>query len=544
MSRLPDPLRELLARRRSARAQGQSPLTAHHFPEQRAFNRDAARLSAALCGRRAGKTKGRNEELLDTARVTPGGRFLVINTTGAELRRLNWIGNRGDGLATMIAAHNLPAKVDNGAMTVWFSGIDSWIHLVGVDDEASLRKALGGAYHQVWWDEAQKIPPRFEEAIREVMLPALLDFGGNLRLTGSPSRQTNGLFFHVTRPEHDKRLTGWRVHEWNLLRNPYFGRAELRRGGWFVVTSVPNFAPTGPHREEELEAAIAGMRMVSGMEELRKLFGSPPMDSPIMQREGFGRWTYEATSYVYAVRAHDQRALCYAPHRVLAGHPLGFPDIVAALGDLPGYPEGRPYFFALGGDLGFFPDPFAVTLWAWSLVDRHLYEVCSWKAIEQTSDAQAAWLQRIQGIVPCGVTVLDAGGPAKPTVQGWIQGWLDRHPIPAEEADKHNKHTYIELMNTEIRGTCDDGLPVILFRDGGPLLEEMWDLQWSTLVSSTGRLIEDPTQANHCTDGGLYAHRHSYAHRFRAPPPPPPPEGSPEWALHEEEALEQDAYDG
>lgn len=532
---------EILARHRAERTAERRELTAEHFAEQHAFNTDGARLAAACCGRRAGKTKGRNEAFLEAASTTRGGRFLLINETRGELHRLNWIGNRGDGIATLAERHQLPCRLDNSALSVHFPAIDSWIYLVGVDDERALRKALGGAYHEVWWDEAQKIPSRFEEAIREVLMPTLLDFGGRFRLTGSPARQTSGLFYNVTRPELDKRIKGWSVHAWNLLRNPYFGAVIVVDGKLYVRARLRVVAGPFADPAEARTAALAA-RMEHGLEDLRRLLGGPPMDSPIMQREGLGRWTYEATSYVYAVRAHDRAALCYAPHRPLAGHPQGFPDLPGALADLPGWKEGRPYFFSLGGDLGFFPDPFGVVLWGWSHVDRHLYEVASWKQTELTSDWQHHYLAAIQAVVPCGVTVLDAGGPAKATVQGWLQGWVDRHPLPAAEADKHNKHTHIELMNTEIR-TLVDGVPAIRFRDGGPLLDEMWDLQWSSIVSSTGRLIEDPTQPNHCTDGALYAHRHSYAHRFRNPPPPPPPEGSPEWALRAEAELEEAVLD-
>jgi hypothetical protein len=58
------------------------------------------------------------------------------------------------------------------------------MYLRGADDEAELRKALGGAFHRVTWDEAQKIPPKLGLAIREVFMPTLLDFGGRFRLTG------------------------------------------------------------------------------------------------------------------------------------------------------------------------------------------------------------------------------------------------------------------------------------------------------------------------------------------------------------------------
>ena len=71
----------------------------------------------------------------------------------------------------------------------------------------------------------------------------------------------------------------------------------------------------------------------------------------------------------------------------------------------------------------------------------------------------------------------------------------------------------------------------------------MSQLQWASIVTGTGRMIEDPTLANDCCDGGLYAHRHSYPFRWQPQEVPLRP-GSPEALRREEQELEEDMEDG
>ena len=349
-------------------------------------------------------------------------------------------------------------------------------------------------------------------------MPSLLDYGGRLRLTGTPVRNMTGLFYSVTRNDAKARR-GWRTHRWNLLDNPFFG-------------------------------ATRDARMQRGMVGLAKLLGGDetplPLDSPIMQREGFGQWTHEDAAYVYAVHRCDRQALCFAPARVQRGAvrltSLGegggpfelhrLPDIGAALADLPGWGQDE-YFLSLGADIGYSPDPFAFVLWAWSpRRGSTLFEVASWRQTHLDSNQQAAVLRWVCDQVPVGIIVADASNPARPAVAGWSKGWQDRYGIPIQEARKADKYGAIDTFNADMAAGA------VRLREDGLLLDEMSVLQWSSIVSASGRLVEDPTQPNDCCDAGLYAHRHSYHHRFRKEPDKPEP-GSVE-ALSAEEASIED----
>lgn len=532
--RISDRSRELVAHWRTRRGAPDvvAQLTDEWFPEERAFFDDDAKMSAAICGRRAGKTRGVVRSHLRDLLTVPGYRGLYLNSTGIECERLAWIGSRADGFKPLIERMGLPLQLDNTKKTIHNPATDGWMYLRGADDEAGLRTALGTPYHVVTWDEAQKIPPKLKVSIREVFFPSLLDFGGRFRMTGTPVRNMSGLFYDVTRPDKKDRLPGWRVHSWNLLANTFFGRAKRIRGEWFVVWGALDEIVSGPHEESRLQAAIAGARWTKGIVELQQLYGGPdvaPIESPIMQREGFGLWVREDAAFVYHVHKVPKERLLYAPARM---RPDGFPDVKRALEDLP-FPW-QDAMFSLGADIGYHPDPFALVLWAWHGHDPALYEVCSWKKTHLTSQRQADAIKEVRAHVAIGILVADAGGPARGAVAGWSEEFVERFQVPILEAEKAHKHLAIDMLNGDIVTGR------IKLRDGGELYEEMSQLQWATIVTGTGKMIEDPTLANHCADGGLYAHRHSYQYRWR-PEEKPLVVGSPEHTLREEREMEEHA---
>ena len=334
---------DVIARHRQQRADRAAfaSLTAHHFDAQREFYRPRKKsLRAALCSRRAGKTRGGNESDVERAAQTKDGRFLYINETRAEAKRLAWHGARGDGLMSIVRDRGwIDAGIavpNESELTIRFPAINSWIYLIGVDDDAAIRKALGMPWHRVRWDEAQRIPPKFTTTILETMLPALLDYGGEFLMTGTPERKMSGLFYDVTRRDAGPKWQGWDVRRWTLTENPYWGRPQQIDGAWFTIWGASDEIVSGPHDPAQLLAAVLAARHLTGVLGLQELLGGPdvaPLDSPIMRRQAFGEWVREDSNFVYAVNKLTDAELFYAPHRTRLD---GFVDVVAALGDLPG----------------------------------------------------------------------------------------------------------------------------------------------------------------------------------------------------------------
>lgn len=504
-------------RRQRAERAALTSLTAHHFEAQREFYRPRKKsLRAALCSRRAGKTRGGNESDVQLAAQTQDGRFLYVNETRAEAKRLAWHGARGDGMMSIVRDRGWVesgfAVVNESELTIRFPSINSWIYLIGVDDDAAIRKALGMPWHRVRWDEAQRIPPKFGTTILETMLPALLDYGGEFLMTGTPERKMSGLFYDVTRTDAVDKWKSWDVQRWTLTDNPYWGRSKQIDGQWFVVWGARDEIVSGPHDPAALLAATLAARHLTGVLGLQELLGGPevaPLDSPIMRRQALGQWVREDSNFVYAVNKLTDAELFFAPHRARNDN---FVDVPAALVDLPyDWTQGM---FAMGADLGY-NDPFALTLWSWHPSDPNLYEVCAWKQSGLDSDAQNEAIKAIRAHVAIGTVDADAGGIGKQVVKGWSKEWVDRYNLPIVEAEKQHKQTAINVHNADILAKR------VKFRDGSPLIAEMRELQWSTLVDGSGRMVEDPTLANDCCDAALYAARRAYHFRFRPEAAPP-----------------------
>lgn len=533
--------------------------TREWFAKQRASNTDASKMIADLCGRRAGKSRGGNLRMLRRAASTPGGRFLYINETREEAEKIAWHGAAGDGMHTMAQALGLPVKANASKLTLHFAAIDSWIFLRGADDEAGVRKALGVPYNEVWWDEAQKIPGRLTDTIRNVLMPSLLDRRGPgdgiFRLTGTPVQQLDSLFYDVTRTDGDA-IAGWSVHRWNLLDNPHFGVAFLhpRDRRWYVRDPSRGGAiVAGPFdTAEDAQPAVLASRMVAMHDLAAKLGGRAgplALDDPRMLREGFGLWVHEDALYTYDVHKVGPSSLVYAPgrHRTLDLDVIRledgkavtekfriakFPDIARALRDLPG--DWEDYAFAIGADIGF-RDPFAVSLVAWNGRDPALYEVATWGAPLLDAPIQAAVLRHFSEAVHVGLICADGGGSVLPTLKGWSAEWVRNYGVPIVEVEKAHKGTAITAANGEIKAR------LTRFRDDSPVLAEMQRVQWSKLRSGSNRQVESPSIPNDHVDAWLYAHRTSWNHRFTPPAEPLVP-GSPEHAAAMERKVLQEAF--
>ena len=77
------------------------------------------------------------------------------------------------------------------------------------------------------------------------------------------------------------------------------------------------------------------------------------------------------------------------------------------------------------------------------------------------------------------------------------------------------------------------------FREGSPLIAEMRELQWSTIVDGSGRMVEDPTLANDLCDADLYSARRAYHFRFR-PEERTPQAGTPAHYARQAAELEEE----
>lgn len=484
-------------------------LRSFYHPGQERMFRSPAKRKATIKGRRAGATSGGCREFMARALETPNWRGTYVTTTRIEAKARAWRSDTQSGLVDIIEQFGVPVarkgvpayslagvivEVREGELALEFSN-GARIDLFGADNEHALTKQRGNAKHVYWIDEAQDFR-WLERFYRAVISAALVDFDGECWLSGTPGRDCAGMFYDITGGE--TVAIGWLVVALSAMDNPFFGATPAER--W---------------------ARTAGKALAdNGWSE----------DDPDFQREWGPRWVKTDARFVYAANAVPDHELCYAPQRLGVD---GFPDLVAALDDLPGRvgeAKGkREYFLAMGADLGT-RDAFAFVIWAWSLRDPNLYELCSWKRAGLDYDEMAAHLNAAMRQAYCGIVVADAGGGGKPAVMGWSKKWVARYNLPIIEATKTNKAMAIKQENNDIRHRR------IKLRAGSPLLVEWRSHRWAPKRTSTGAMVEDVTE-NHCADAGLYAHRESYHHRFREEAPRTVP-GTPEWIAREERELE------
>ena len=512
------------------------------YPKQRAFYaRSKAKQRATKKTRRSGATAGGCRELIARCVEGPGYRATYIASTRIEARARAWENDTRSGFVDVIRQYG--ERIDRSGLEAYdLAGVEVTIHdqdlvvsfsngsqidLFGADDERALGKLRGIAKHVFWIDEAQDF--RFLESFfKAVIVAAMTDFGGECWLTGTPGKDCAGMFYEVTRDDGTP-LQGWEVHRIAVTDNPFFGRVMWRDGQWFVLSNVVDgeTEELGPFADEEAaEVAARDMRW-------RRTAGAAiakngwAEDDPDLLREWYARWVKMDARYVYAIHSVPEHQIVYAPVRLDVD---GFPDLRAAMADLPGRVELRPYFTACGADLGT-RAAFAFVVWAWSLRDPVLYELASWKRTGLDYDEMAAHLHAVRAQISLSLITADAGGGGKPAVMGWSKKWVDRYGLPIVEATKQNKRVAQNQLNTDIRR----GL--IKLREHSVLMTEWQSHRWKPIRDVDGKEVEDSTPRD-ASDAGLYAHRESYHHRFREASPKIVP-GTPEWVTREERELEQ-----
>lgn len=445
--------------------------------QREAFLDHAARRMAGLCTRRAGKTFGGIREFVAYALENAKSRQLYINETRDEAKALAW-DEPDDGIISVLDGFGLKRgekRGDDGDF--WANETElivrfrngSIIKLFGADDERQIDKLRGRKWNRAWIDEAGKMR-HLQALIQRVLGASMADFDGQIWMTLTPSLEAAGYAYDVTRQD-GQRAPGWVVYEWSVVDNPFFG-----------ATPEERWARTAAKALEE-----------NGWTE----------DEPDFQREWLGRWVITDANYVYPVHAVAPHLLTFAPMRMNAS---GLYDHEAALRDLPRGRRGKPmhWLFSIGLDFGFFPDPFAICMGAFSMETDVAYEMWSWKKIRTDADEQRDALKYLVDNVDGIVSIV--GDPAGQ--RALMKGWRERFFIPIEDAEKNEKDTWIDLMGTAIRkGRWR-------YRENSPLLHEHRHLVWLPVKNgkrkehSDRKLMDGSVPGNHNADAALYAWRH------------------------------------
>lgn len=200
------------------------------FQAQRDFIDDPARMKAALCSRRAGKTFCCCYYLIRESLSLPEAICVYIGLTRQSAKRLMWT-----ELKRANRHYNLGMHFNNAELMVTFPN-GSQIMLAGANDDADIDKLRGSPYRLVVMDECASFGPHIESLVTDVIEPSLVDYDGTMALIGTPGASCSGLFYRATTGID----AGYKTHRWTIRDNPHIPNAQkwlderIKQRGWTV----------------------------------------------------------------------------------------------------------------------------------------------------------------------------------------------------------------------------------------------------------------------------------------------------------------------
>jgi hypothetical protein len=427
------------------------------FPEQFAFVSSPARTKTAVCSRRAGKTVGIALALLDCCLRKPKSVNVYVTLTRVSAKRIVWGAlkeySREYALGGVPSESELAMRFPNGSV----------IYLAGANNRDEIEKLRGLPIGIAVLDEAQAFPSYIEGLVDEVIVPSLMDYAGSLILIGTPSPVPTG-YFHAC-----SQNPAWEHHAWTVFANPWI---ETKSGH--------------PH-QWHLDAELA-RRGISASD-------------PIVRREWYGEWVYDADSLVFRFDAAS--------------------NVYDALPNV-----ARPWEHVIGVDLGF-DDSDAIAVLAFSESTPVAYLVDEWVAPKQTITQLTERLTAMVARYSPLSIVVDTGGLGRKIAEEIGS----RTGLPLKAAEKTRKHEYIELVNDALRSKR------LMVRSESKFAADALLVEWDRDKSTSDKRVVSDRYHSDVADALLYSFRESlhWLHEPQKPAEEAP--GSSEWQRREEAAM-------
>lgn len=229
------------------------------------FLMDLVRWIVVMCSRRAGKTDGLSRRWARNSMAKPGGNRVYLALTAGQAREIIW----EPYWKPLCAQWGLCTPDDHNEtrmITVFPNG--SRVRFTGSDDIKSIKKELGAGLDEACVDEGQDQPDGLlTDLCDRILSNAMTDKRGTLIVMGVVPEVQAGYFWRLWAESK------WSKHNFSQMENPFL-----------------------PHAMEEL------------LEYLERNPGYT-IDSPIIQRERFGKFVFDKalTAYTYspAVNGYD-----------------------------------------------------------------------------------------------------------------------------------------------------------------------------------------------------------------------------------------------
>lgn len=417
------------------------------FEAQNQFINDPAKLKAALCTRRAGKSYGLGLYLFKEALETPGCNVLYVGLTRESAKANMW----DPVLKEINRKHSLGARFNEVALTVRL-GNGSLIYLLGANASSDEQEKIrGNKYKLACVDECQSFTQNLRNIVMRVIKPCTWDYSGTVCMAGTPGnlirfgrRRTNVFGQQEEEASNESELyhffyavttgleRGWSVHKWSAADNKYMVRQ---------------------YNEDKASLILANPKVV---------------DAPFFKQEYMGEWFVDSDALVYK---YDE-------------------DFNACLEA----PEQR-YNYVLGIDLGF-NDASAFVVNAYAEHDSCMYVVESYKKSKMIISAVDKKICELRDKYPIHKIIID--NASKQSVEELKQ----RFGHPLEAAQKVDKANFIGMMNSDFAMGKIKVLP-----GNEDLITEWGTLVWD---DRSDRLQENASCDNHLADACLYSWRYCF----------------------------------
>ena len=250
------------------------------FKEQKyVFNDFISKKIAVMCSRRAGKTENNADLIVRTAAI-PNSPILYINLTFENAIRQMF----DRVVAEAERAELTIVKSSKSAGYIYFANGSS-VLFKGNKDRSEADKMQGDKYRLVIIDEAQS-QVNMNYLVDTIIRPMLADYtDSQLILTGTPPRR-KGTYFEAafTNPE-------WTTYSWDMFKNPYISDPQL------MIQDICN------------EKGLT-------------------IDSPLIQREFFGKIAYDTEAQVFKGYKVYKGAVpsAFIPTHIYEGVDFGYAD--------------------------------------------------------------------------------------------------------------------------------------------------------------------------------------------------------------------------
>lgn len=212
----------LAAKLRDRRARQRPPEESGLTEPQSRFLSDPAKMKAACCTRRAGKSYALADQLVDWALMHEFAIVPYITLTRENAKNIIW-----PSIVDVCRKRDVQIELKRNSGDVHFPHNGSKIILRGCSDKNEIEKLRGPKYPGAVVDEAQGFPHYLTQLIDEVLEPATMDYNGQILVTGTPGPLLFGPFYEIVSGAQE----GWSVHKWSWADNPHLD-TDISRFEW------------------------------------------------------------------------------------------------------------------------------------------------------------------------------------------------------------------------------------------------------------------------------------------------------------------------